>query len=75
VERGEDEGMSEREQLLERLRGTVHPAAGRIPAFIFTNPAVYALELERIFQRAWLFVAHESEIPARSDYVTRSMGE
>jgi phenylpropionate dioxygenase-like ring-hydroxylating dioxygenase large terminal subunit len=67
--------MSEREQVLERLRATVHPEAGRIPAFIYTHPAVYALELERIFQRAWLFVAHESEIPERGDYVTRHMGE
>ncbi|HLH26103.1 MAG TPA: aromatic ring-hydroxylating dioxygenase subunit alpha [Chloroflexota bacterium] len=67
--------MSEREQVLERLRATVEPAAGRIPAFIYTNPTVYALELERIFQRAWLFVAHESEVPARGDYVTRHMGE
>jgi phenylpropionate dioxygenase-like ring-hydroxylating dioxygenase large terminal subunit len=67
--------MSEREQVLDRLRATVHPEAGQIPAFIYTNPAVYALELERIFQRAWLFVAHESEVAEPGDFVTRSMGE
>ncbi len=67
--------MSERGQLLERLRATVRPEEGCIPAFVYTHPAVYALELERIFQRSWLFVAHESEIPAPGDYVTRHMGE
>jgi phenylpropionate dioxygenase-like ring-hydroxylating dioxygenase large terminal subunit len=67
--------MSERDSLLTRLRATVHPEEGAIPAFIFTHPGVYALELERIFQRAWLFVAHESEIPAPGDFVTRYMGE
>ena len=55
--------MNQRSELLERLRATVRPEEGRIPAFIYTSPEVYALELERIFQRAWLFVAHESEIP------------
>ncbi|RZK72650.1 MAG: aromatic ring-hydroxylating dioxygenase subunit alpha [Rhodococcus sp. (in: high G+C Gram-positive bacteria)] len=31
-------------------------------------------EMERIFGRCWLFVAHESEIPSPGDYVTRKLG-
>ncbi|MFE0424931.1 Rieske 2Fe-2S domain-containing protein [Streptomyces sp. NPDC058953] len=31
-------------------------------------------ETERIFRRCWLFVAHESEIAAPGDYVTRNLG-
>jgi phenylpropionate dioxygenase-like ring-hydroxylating dioxygenase large terminal subunit len=61
--------------LCERLRTTVRPEEGRIPTFIFSDAAVYRRELERIFQRSWLFVAHASEIPNSGDYVTRSMGE
>jgi phenylpropionate dioxygenase-like ring-hydroxylating dioxygenase large terminal subunit len=67
--------MRQHERLLERLRATVRPAEGQIPAFVYTSPEVYELELERIFQKAWLFVAHESEVPERGDYVTRHMGE
>ncbi|SRR5712692_8228334 len=31
--------------------------------------------MERVFTRGWLYVAHESEIPQRGDFVTRQMGE
>ena len=59
----------------DALRSSVDPAAGRIPAFIFRDPDVYHAEIARIFERAWLFVAHRSELPDPGDYVTRSMGE
>jgi phenylpropionate dioxygenase-like ring-hydroxylating dioxygenase large terminal subunit len=40
----------------------------------YTDPAVFALEQERIFRRAWLYVAHESELPRAGDYVLRRLG-
>jgi len=40
----------------------------------FWDPAIHREELERIFRRCWLFVAHESEIVEPGDYVTRRMG-
>ena len=50
------------------LRGdAVHRAA-------YIDPAVFALEQERIFRRAWLYVAHESEVPQAGDYVLRRLG-
>ncbi|MDR7519560.1 MAG: aromatic ring-hydroxylating dioxygenase subunit alpha [Armatimonadota bacterium] len=64
----------DRQEAADRLRA-VRPDRGEVPAFIFADPDVYRLELERIFTRCWLFVAHESEIPSPGDYVTRSMGE
>ena len=36
----------------------------------YVEPAVYALELERIWRRGWLFVGHTCEIPAAGDYFT-----
>jgi phenylpropionate dioxygenase-like ring-hydroxylating dioxygenase large terminal subunit len=60
---------------LEALLEAVEPDRGQIPAAIFSNPDLYRLEMERIFDRAWLFVAHESEVPAPGDYITRYMGE
>jgi phenylpropionate dioxygenase-like ring-hydroxylating dioxygenase large terminal subunit len=61
--------------LVERLRATVEPEQGRIPMFIYTDPRVYELELERLFGRTWLFVAHESEVPEPGSFVVREMGE
>jgi phenylpropionate dioxygenase-like ring-hydroxylating dioxygenase large terminal subunit len=44
---------------------------GMIPAHIYNDKEVFALEKERLFSRAWTFVAHESEIPQEGDYVVR----
>ena len=46
-------------------------AAGDIPALIYNDRDVFELERERIFGAAWLFLAHEAEIPAAGDYVVR----
>ena len=40
----------------------------------YVDPAVFALEEERIFRRAWLYVAHESEVPRPGDYVLTRLG-
>ncbi len=47
---------------------------GRVPARIFNDEDVYQLEVERLFSRAWMFLAHESEVPSPGDYVTRYIG-
>ena len=48
---------------------------GLVSRDIFFSEDIYRLELERIFKRVWLFVAHESEIPNPGDFVTRMMGD
>ena len=54
--------------ILELVREhAVHRAA-------YVDPAVFALEEERIFRRAWLYVGHESEVPRSGDYVLRRLG-
>jgi phenylpropionate dioxygenase-like ring-hydroxylating dioxygenase large terminal subunit len=40
---------------------------------IYTDPAIFALEMRRIFGRAWLYVAHESEVRAEGDFVASRM--
>ncbi|MGH8009235.1 MAG: aromatic ring-hydroxylating oxygenase subunit alpha [Candidatus Binatia bacterium] len=47
----------------------------RVSRHIFSDPQVYELEVERIFNRCWLFLGHETEISNPSDYVTRYMGD
>ena len=48
---------------------------GALPARVFNDPEIHALELERIFARGWVFLGHESEIPAAGDYALRFIGE
>jgi len=60
---------------MANLHQLVKPEEGQVSRLIFTDPEIYQLELERIFAKCWLYLAHETEIPNRGDFVTRSMGE
>jgi len=42
---------------------------------VFTSPEVYEWEKRYLFGRNWLFLTHESQIPAIGDFVTSYMGE
>ena len=47
---------------------------GLVDRKIFTDPEIYALEMERIFARAWNFVCHESQVPKAGDYFMNYIG-
>ena len=53
----------------------VNEKEGRVSRSIFTDPAIYEREVESIFNRSWLFLGHETELPDPGDYVTRPMGD
>ena len=40
----------------------------------YVDPAIFSLEMERIFERTWIYVAHESELPEPGDFTTASIG-
>lgn len=42
---------------------------------IFVDEEIYRLEVERIFNRSWLYLGHETEIPNPGDFVTRRMAD
>lgn len=44
---------------------------GFIPAHVYSDDEIFELEKERVFSKAWMFLAHESEIPESGDYVVR----
>ncbi|GAA4889493.1 aromatic ring-hydroxylating oxygenase subunit alpha [Streptomonospora salina] len=54
---------------LEGIRDGI--AEGRFPARVFNDQEIFDIEQHRVFSKAWCFLAHESEIPNRGDYVTR----
>lgn len=57
--------------LLEKVRQELDQ--GRLPAEIFNSEVAFALEQDRLFSRAWMFLAHQSEIAEPGDYVLRSI--
>src|SRR5271170_7455085 len=61
------------DQRLAAIQGQVE--AGALPLWVFHDQQLYDLELERIFGRGWIFMAHETEIPNPGDYVSRSIGK
>lgn len=46
----------------------------RVHRRVFEDPAVFDLEMERIFGRAWVYIGHESQIPEPGDFVTTFIG-
>jgi PAH dioxygenase large subunit len=52
---------------IDAQRGTVSREA-------FTSDRIFQLEMERIFDRNWVFIAHESEISQPGDFVVRTLG-
>lgn len=56
----------------------VEDAAGgsfRVHRSTMTSPEICELERERIFDRCWLYVGHDSEIPRPGDYRRRTVAE
>lgn len=41
---------------------------------LYTDPAIYQLELDRIWRRGWVYVGHVSEVPNPNDYIMKSIG-
>jgi fatty-acyl-CoA synthase len=46
----------------------------RVHGSLYTDPAIFEAELERIWYRTWVYVGHVSEVPEPNDYVVKSIG-
>ena len=67
-----------RANIRERLETAVvdDPATGafRCRRDVFTDPALFDLEMKHIFEGNWVYLAHESQIPENNDYFTTFIG-
>jgi phenylpropionate dioxygenase-like ring-hydroxylating dioxygenase large terminal subunit len=46
----------------------------RVHGSLYTDPAIYQAELERVWYRTWVYVGHVSEVAEPNDYVLKSIG-
>jgi phenylpropionate dioxygenase-like ring-hydroxylating dioxygenase large terminal subunit len=46
----------------------------RVKTAVYRNPALFELEMERIFKGTWVWVGHESELPAAHTFKTAHIG-
>ena len=56
----------------DRIGGLIRP--GRVHRRVYADPEIFALELERIFARAWIYVGHESQAREPGDYLRTRIG-
>jgi phenylpropionate dioxygenase-like ring-hydroxylating dioxygenase large terminal subunit len=46
----------------------------RVHGSVYTSQEIFEDEVEKIFHRTWMYVAHASEVPEPGDYVVRQIG-
>lgn len=56
----------------EALRDLVRD--GEVHRDVYTDPGVFALEMERLFANTWVYVGHASQVPEVGDYATTTIG-
>lgn len=56
----------------DTIKGLVTPFA--VHKSVYTDQAIFDMEMERIFGTVWLYVAHESQLHAAGDFVRARLG-
>ena len=46
----------------------------RVHNAVFTDPDLFELELQHVFERTWSFLGHESQLPKPNDYISTHIG-
>ncbi|MFT6624889.1 MAG: biphenyl 2,3-dioxygenase alpha subunit [Cycloclasticus sp.] len=59
----------------EQIKQLVSDENGVLDARIYSDEALYQLELERVFARSWLLLGHDSHIKETGDFLNTYMGE
>ena len=74
----ESKAASPIDDVVARLEASVEedPKTGRFRCRrdIFTDPELFELEMKHIWEGNWIYLAHESQIPNKNDYLTGHIG-
>ena len=47
---------------------------GEVHRDVYTDPALFAVEMERVFGHGWVYVGHASQVPEHGDFITTTIG-
>ena len=47
---------------------------GRVHRRLYSDPAIFDLEMQRIFGTAWIYIGHESQVKNPGDYFATQIG-
>ena len=56
----------------EEIAALVQP--DRVHKRVYTDPAIFDLEMERIWGNAWIYIGHESQVKSPGDFFTTTIG-
>ncbi len=56
----------------KQIAGLVEPDRAHRKAY--TDPEIFDLEMDRIFERTWIYIGHESQIKNPGDYYLAQVG-
>src|SRR5581483_4064577 len=48
---------------------------GMVSSRLYTDPAIFDLEMEKIYHKTWVYVGHETELPDGGDYKLTYIGK
>src|SRR5207247_11467992 len=46
----------------------------RVRREVYTDAAIFEMEMERIHERVWIYCGHETQVPKAGDYYTTRIG-
>jgi phenylpropionate dioxygenase-like ring-hydroxylating dioxygenase large terminal subunit len=65
-------GVQNAAQSHSKVEGLIEPT--RVHGSLYTDPEIFAEEMEKIYYRTWVYVGHESEVANPNDYVRKNIG-
>jgi phenylpropionate dioxygenase-like ring-hydroxylating dioxygenase large terminal subunit len=60
------------QEAVPNVAGLVEP--DRVRKEVYTDPALFQLEMQRIHERVWIYCGHESQVPTPGDYYAVQIG-